>query len=180
MRVSQRRAQYFFAVGHAAANGNTKLPYLKLLLDYRIGRETYKNPRRRNKMIKATYSSMLLVIGSLALILMLPSANLNAGPIDNPTGLLMAQATEEHRSSESSSSTTVEVQPPVQEHRSSESSSSTTVRSTTEAPPEHCVSRCREHYNLSLRECNEPNHPNHNKCEKWAREQEQECLNACK
>jgi hypothetical protein len=68
----------------------------------------------------------------------------------------------------------------VQEQRSSESSSSTTTRSTTEAPPEHCVSHCREHYNQSLRECNEPNHPHHNKCDKWAREREQECLNTCR
>ena len=116
--------------------------------------------------MKATYSTMLLVIGFMALMLMLPSAN------------LMAQTTEEHRSSTSSSSSTVEAPPPVQEHRSSESSSSTT-RSTTEAPPEHCVSHCRDHYNQSLVECNEPHHPHHNKCEKWAREREQECLSAC-
>ena len=154
-------------------------------------------------MIKTTYSTMLLVIGFLALMLMLPSAQLNAGPIDNPNGspassisnvnqtdlkgsnqtespFLMAQATEEHRSSESSSSSTVQTPPPVQEQRSSESSSSTTTRSSTEAPPEHCVSRCHENYAQSLRECNEPNHPNHNKCDKWAREREQECLNTCR
>ncbi len=167
MRVSQRSTQYFFAMGHAPATVNIKLPYLKLLLDYPIGCETYKNPRRRNKMIKTTYLTMLLVIGFMALMLMLPSV------------YLMAQTSEEHRSSESSSSSTVEVPPIVQEHRSSESSSSTT-RSTTEAPPEHCVSHCREHYNQSLRECNEPKHPHYNKCAKWAREQEQECLNTCR
>ena len=153
-------------------------------------------------MIKTTYSTILLVIGFLALMLMLPTAHLNAGPINNPNDspassisnvnqtdlkgsnqtespFLMAQATEEHRSSESSSSSTVEAPPPVQEHRSSESSSSSTMRSTTEAPPEHCVSHCRDHYNQSLVECNEPGHPNHNKCDKWAREREQECLAAC-
>jgi len=119
-------------------------------------------------MIKTTYSTMLLVIGFLALMLMAPST------------YLMAQATEEHRSSESSSSTTVQTPPPVQEHHSSESSSSTTTRSTTEAPPEHCVSHCHENYSQSLRECNEPNHPSHNKCDKWAREREQECLNTCR
>ena len=203
MRVSQRSAEYFFAMGHAPATVKTKLLYLKLLFDCPIGRETYKNPRRRNKMLKTTYSTMLMVIGFLALMLMLPSAHLNAGPIDNPNGspassisnvnqtdlkglnqtestLLMVEVTEEHRSSESSSSSTVEAPPPVQEHRSSESSSSSTTRSTTEAPPEHCVSHCREQYNQSLRECNEPMHPNHNKCDKWAREQEQQCLNTCK
>jgi hypothetical protein len=155
-------------------------------------------------MIKTTYSTMLLVIGFLAVMLMLPSAHLNAGAIDTPNDstaysisdvnqtdikglnqseshLLMAQTTEEHRSSESSSSSTVEAPPPVQEHRSSESSSSSTMRSTTtEAQPEHCVSHCRDHYKQSLVECNEPGHPHHNKCDKWAREREQECLSTCK
>jgi len=153
-------------------------------------------------MIKTTYSTMLVALGFLALMLMLPSAYLNAEPIGNPNNspvslisnvnqsdikdlnqlespLLMAQTTEEHRSSESSSSSTVETPPPVQEHRSSESSSSST-RSTTEAPPEHCVTRCRDHYNKSLVECNEPGHPHHNKCDKWAREREEECLSTCK
>ena len=153
-------------------------------------------------MTKTTYSTMLVAMGFLALILMLPSAYLNAestGSANNSPvslisnvnqsdslnqsepALLMAQTqtTEEHRSSESSSSSTVETPPPVQEHRSSESSSSST-RSTTEAPPEHCVTRCRDHYNKSLVECNEPGHPHHNKCDKWAREREEECLSTCK
>ena len=179
-------------------------------------------------MIKTTYSTMLLVIGFLAVMLMLPSAHLNAGAIDNPnvfpaysisnvnqtdikglnqseSPLLMAQATEEHRSSESSSSSTVEAPPPVQEHRSSESSSSS-MRSTTEALPEgengssssssssmktittqaplaaaehHCAGHCRDRYNESLGECNEPGHPHHRSCEKWARERENECLDKC-
>jgi hypothetical protein len=153
-------------------------------------------------MIKTTYSKMLVAMGFLALMLMLPSAYLNAESAGNPNNspvslisnvnqsdikgfnqlespLLMAQTTEEHRSSESSSSSTVETPPPVQEHRSSESSSSS-MRSTTEAPPEHCVTRCRDHYNKSLVECNEPGHPHHNKCDKWAREREEECLSTCK
>ncbi len=152
--------------------------------------------------MKTTYSTMLLVIGFMALMLMLPSAYLNAELTSNPnnspvsisqtdtTGLnqlesplLMAQATEEHRSSESSSSSTVETPQPVQEDRSSESSSSSSMKSTTTeaqpAPPEHCVSRCSEHYKQRLAECNEPGHPKHEKCSKWAREQEQECLNEC-
>jgi hypothetical protein len=152
-------------------------------------------------MIKTTYSKMLVAMGFLALMLMLPSVYVNAESAGNPNNssvsmipnanqsdiksfnqlespLLMAQTTEEHRSSESSSSSTVETPPPVQEHRSSESSSSST-RSTTEARPEHCVSQCRDHYKQSLVECNEPGHPHHNKCDKWAREREQECLAAC-
>ena len=153
-------------------------------------------------MIKTTYLTMLLAIGFLAVMLMLPFAYLNAEPIGNPNNspvspifnvnqsdikglnqsespLLMAQTTEEHRSSTSSSSSTTETPPPVQENRSFESSTSST-RSTTEVQPEHCVSHCSDHYSKSLAECNEPGHPHHNKCDKWAREREQECLSACK
>ena len=153
--------------------------------------------------MKTTYSTMLLLIGFMAIMLMLPFAYPNAGAIDNPNNspasplsninqtdikglnqsespLLMAQAMEEHRSSESSSSSTVEAPPPpVQENRSSESSSSSMKSTTTEAPPEHCVSHCRNHYQQSLTECNDPHHPHHNKCEKWAREREQSCLSTC-
>ena len=105
-------------------------------------------------MIKTTYSTMLLVIGFMALIFMLPSANLNAETIGNQAAtvsitnqtdmkglnqsespLLMAQTTEEHRSSTTSSSSTAEAPPPVQENRSSESSSSSSMKTnTTEAP----------------------------------------------
>jgi hypothetical protein len=67
----------------------------------------------------------------------------------------------------------------TEEHRSSESSSSTTS-STTEAPPEHCVSHCRHHYEERMRECNDPGHEHHHKCEEWAREREKECLNTCR
>ena len=148
-------------------------------------------------MIKTIYSTILVAMSFLALMLMSPSAYLSAEPLGNPNNptvspifnvnqsdikglnqsespLMMAQTTEEHRSSTSSSSSTTEAQP-VEQHHSSESSSSST-RSTTEAPPEHCVSHCREHYSQSLVECNEPGHPHHNKCDKWAREREQECL----
>lgn len=153
--------------------------------------------------MKKTYSTLLLVTGFMAVMLMLPFAHLNAEPAGNPnnspvsltynvnqsdiqdfnqseSSLLMAQMTEEHRSSESSSSSTVEVPPPVQENRSSESSSSATMKTTTtEAPPAHCVTNCRNHYAKSLEECNDPHHPHHNKCEKWAREREQSCLSSC-
>ena len=189
MRASQRSAQYFVAMGHGPVTVSTKFLYEK-----------------RNKMIKTTYSTMLLVIGSLAVMLMLPSAYLKAGPIGNPndstvsttlnvnqsdvkslnqsaSSLLMAQTTEEHRSSTSSSSSTAEAPTPAQENRSSESSSSSMKTTITEAPlaavEHHCAGHCRDRYNESLVECNEPGHPHHNKCDKWAREREQECLEKC-
>ena len=154
-------------------------------------------------MIKTTYSTMLLALGFLALMLMMPSAQLNAAPIGDQNNspaspvsnvnrtdigglnqlespLLIAQTTEEHRSSESSSNSTTETPPAVQENRSSESSSHSTVRTTTEAPPEHCAKHCSDRYKHDLVECNAPHHPHHGKCEKWARESEQECLASCK
>jgi hypothetical protein len=155
-------------------------------------------------MIKTTYSTMLLVIGFLAVMLMLPSAHLNAGAIDNPNDypaysisnvnqsdikglnqsespLLMAQTSEEHRSSTSSTNSTAEG-PPAGEHGSSASSSSSMKITTTEAPPaveHHCAGHCRDRYNESLGECNEPGHPHHHSCEKWARERENQCLDKC-
>jgi hypothetical protein len=153
-------------------------------------------------MIKTTYSTMLLVIGFMALIFMLPSANLNAETIGNQAAtvsitnqtdmkglnqsespLLMAQTTEEHRSSTNSSSSTTQTPPPVQENRSSESSSSSMKTTITEAPQaavEHnCAGHCHDRYTESLEECNEPGHPHHHSCEKWARERENECLDKC-
>jgi hypothetical protein len=44
----------------------------------------------------------------------------------------------------------------------------------------HCVSHCRHHYEERLKECNDPGHEHHRRCEEWAREREQECLNTCK
>ena len=175
-------------------------------------------------MIKTTYSTMLLVIGFLAVMLMLPSAHLNAGVMDNPSDspvysisninqtnikgespFLMAQATEESRSSTSSTNSTAEA-PSAGEHGSSASSSSSMKTITTEAPPagdngssasssssmktitaepplaavgHHCAGHCRDRYNESLGECNEPGHPHHRSCEKWARERENECLDKC-
>jgi len=134
-------------------------------------------------MMKTTYATMLLVIGLMALIFMLPSVYLNAEPIGNPASpvsiinqtdikglnqsespLLMAQATEEHRSSESSSS----------------SSMKTTTTEAPQAVVEHnCAGHCRDRYTESLGECNDPGHPHHRSCEKWARERESECLDKC-
>ena len=48
------------------------------------------------------------------------------------------------------------------------------------ADEEHyCVRHCRRHYEERLRECWEPDHPHHYRCEAWAREREQECLEEC-
>ncbi|MGA3118357.1 MAG: hypothetical protein ABSF90_28510 [Syntrophobacteraceae bacterium] len=154
-------------------------------------------------MMKTTYATMLLVIGLMALIFMLPSVYLNAEPIGNPASpvsiinqtdikglnqsespLLMAQTTEEHRSSTTSSSSTAEAPPPVQENRSSESSSSSSMKTTTTEAPQavvehNCAGHCRDRYTESLGECNDPGHPHHRSCEKWARERESECLDKC-
>jgi hypothetical protein len=47
------------------------------------------------------------------------------------------------------------------------------------AAEHHCAGHCRDRYNESLGECNEPGHPHHHSCEKWARERENECLDKC-
>ena len=120
-------------------------------------------------MIKTTYSTMLLVIGFLAVMLMLPSAHLNAGAIDNPNDspassisnvnqsdikglnqsespLLMAQTTEEHRSSDELFE--------FHGRGAAASAGASFLREFLElheihdrgAAAEHCVSHCRDHY----------------------------------
>ena len=122
-------------------------------------------------MIKATYSTMLLVIGFLALMLAFPSAH------------LMAQTSEERNSVTSFTRSTTDA-PPAQE-RSSVTSSTNSVRSTSfttdaqAAEEHHCVSHCRHHYEERMRECNDPGHEHHHRCEEWAREREKECLDQC-
>ena len=109
-------------------------------------------------MIKTTYSTMLLVIGFLAVMLMLPSAHLNAGAIDNPNDspaysisnvnqtdikglnqsespLLMAQTTEENRSSDELFEFHGRGAPPVQEHAFLGKFLELHEDHTTEAPP---------------------------------------------
>ncbi len=48
-----------------------------------------------------------------------------------------------------------------------------------QAAEHYCVGHCRKHYEESLRECSEPGHMNHHRCEEWARERERECLDDC-
>ena len=132
-------------------------------------------------MIRPVYSKILLIIAFLTIMITLPSAP------------LMAQTDEERSSVTSSMRSTIEGQP------AGESSSVTSsTRSTTEARParesgsvtvsrtearptgEHrCAGPCRERYDASMTECNQPDHPSHKKCEKWAREREKECLDTC-
>ena len=178
-------------------------------------------------MIKTTYSTMLLVIGFLAVMLMLPSARLNAWAIDNPNdspAYSMSNvnqsdikslnqsgspndgtdnggesflhefydswgrgASGRERGSSASSSSSMKTitteAPPAGDNGSSASSSSSMKTITTEAPlaaaEHHCAGHCRDRYNESLGECNEPGHPHHHSCEKWARERENECLDKC-
>jgi len=117
-------------------------------------------------MIKTTYSTMLLVIGFLALMLMLPSAQLNAGPIDNPND------------SPASSISNVN-QTDIKGLNQSESPLLMAQTEAQAADEHHCVHHCRQHYEERMRECNEPGHEHHHRCEEWAREREKECLDKC-
>jgi hypothetical protein len=66
--------------------------------------------------------------------------------------------------------------------QSSTTSSTRSTKSTTVAQAageHHCAGNCRDRFNESIKECNEPDHPQHNKCDKWAREREKKCLEQC-
>jgi hypothetical protein len=122
-------------------------------------------------MIKQTYSSIVFIIAFLALMIASPSAN------------LLAQTAEERSSVTSSTRSTnsTTVAQPARE-QSFDTSTTRSTKSTTVAQAtgeHHCAGNCRDRFNESIKECNEPNHPNHNKCEKWARESEEKCLAQC-
>ena len=137
-------------------------------------------------MIKNINSRIVITIFASLVMVVLSYSRLNAettdknslninNPTQTETSNMIAQTTET-RSSVTSSTT--EDQIPVEERRSV----TTTTRSATEAAPAkkpHCDARCLEQYNQSMNECNLPDHPNHKKCEKWAREREKECLDKC-
>ena len=117
-------------------------------------------------MIKTTYSTMLLVIGFLALMLMLPSAHLKAGPLD--------------KSNDSPTSSIFNVnQTDIKGLNQSESPLLMAQTEAQAADEHHCVHHCRQHYEERMRECNEPGHEHHHRCEEWAREREKECLDKC-
>ncbi|MGC9967198.1 MAG: hypothetical protein ABSE08_17505 [Syntrophobacteraceae bacterium] len=117
-------------------------------------------------MIKTTYSTILLVIGFLALMLMLPSAHLKAGPLD--------------KSNDSPTSSIFNVnQTDIKGLNQSESPLLMAQTEAQAADEHHCVHHCRQHYEERMRECNEPGHEHHHRCEEWAREREKECLDKC-
>jgi hypothetical protein len=117
-------------------------------------------------MIKPPYSTILLVIGFLALMLALPSAHLKAGPID--------------KSNDSPTSSIFNVnQTDIKGLNQSESPLLMAQTDAQAAEEHHCVSHCRQHYEERMRECNEPGHEHHHRCEEWAREREKECLDKC-
>jgi len=137
-------------------------------------------------MIKQAQLKTPLVIAFVALMLSLPTAHLNAGPIDvnqidtkgsnqSEAPRLMAQVTEERRSVTTS---TTEAPPPTEERRSVTSSTS----STKEAPPvqkPNCADQCCSQFDRSMTECNQPGHPDRKDCEEWAGDREKECLEKC-
>ena len=157
-------------------------------------------------MIKQTQLKTPLVIAFAALMLSLPTAQLNAGPIDvnqiatkgsnqSEAPRLMAQVTEERRSVTTS---TTEAPPPTEEYRSVTTSTSSTkeapppteerrsvtssTSSTKEAPPvqkPNCADQCRGQFDRSMTECNQPGHPDRKDCEEWAGDREKECLEKC-
>ncbi|MGA2228494.1 MAG: hypothetical protein ABSH41_29010 [Syntrophobacteraceae bacterium] len=117
-------------------------------------------------MIKTTYSAMVCVIGFLALMLILPSAHLNAKNIDNPNdspGSWISNV----------SQTDIKTLNQLESH-------GLMAQAEAQAAEEHhCVGHCRHHYEERMRECSEPGHEHHHRCEEWAREREKECLENC-
>ncbi|MGC9967233.1 MAG: hypothetical protein ABSE08_17695 [Syntrophobacteraceae bacterium] len=114
-------------------------------------------------MIKPRCPRILLVITFLALTLTLSSVYLYAGPIDTPGA------------SQTFSKSNVE----QIDVKSLNQSGHPGLMAQAQAEEHHCVGHCRHHYEERLKECNEPGHEHHHRCEEWAREREKECLEHC-
>ncbi len=116
-------------------------------------------------MIKPLHSRILLVIGFMAVVLMLTSVHLNAGPVDNHNDSSISVISSITQTDLKDINQSVAPGLLAQEYE--------------EHHEHHCVSHCRHHYEERLSECNEPGHEHHNRCEEWAREREKECLDKC-
>ena len=117
-------------------------------------------------MTRALYSIILLTATCLALMFTLTCANANAEPIatqgDSTTGTLY---NENHSG--------------LNHLEQSESAGWMMAQTEAQAEEHHCVGHCRRHFEERMKECSEPDHPHHHRCEEWAREREKECLDNC-
>ncbi len=117
-------------------------------------------------MTRALYSIILLAVACLALMFTLSSAYAGADPIatqgDSPTGTLFNKGHSELNNLEQS-----------------ESPGPMMTQAEAQAEEHYCVGHCRKYFEERMKECHEPEHPHHHRCEEWAREREQECLDNC-
>jgi len=117
-------------------------------------------------MTRVLYSVILLTVACLALMSTLSSAYANADPIapagDSHAGMVFNESYAGLNYLEQSKSTgpmMAQAEALADEH--------------------YCVGHCRRHFEERMKECNEPAHPHHHRCEEWARERERECLDNC-
>ena len=113
-------------------------------------------------MIKTLYSIVLLTVVCLALMFALSPAQLNAGQPAAPSD---SYAVSPLNINDAEISCLDQSESPVLllaqsgEHR--------------------CVRHCRRVYEDRMYECGQPDHPHHNRCQRWAYERQQECLDRC-
>jgi hypothetical protein len=106
-------------------------------------------------MTKALYSIILLTFACLALMFILSSSHASAAPIATPDDSSTGSLYIHH------------------------AGLNYLAQAAAQAEEHYCAGHCRKHYEERMRECNEPGHPQHHRCEEWAREREKECLDEC-
>jgi len=117
-------------------------------------------------MTRALYSTILLTVARLAVMFTLSSAYAGAGPVATPGDPAAGALFNENH---------------VELNRLEQPESPGPMMAQTEAQADehYCIGHCRRHFEERMKECSAPDHPHHHRCEEWAREREQECLDGC-
>lgn len=117
-------------------------------------------------MTKIFYSIALLTVACLALMFTFSPSQTNAEPLATPGDAYAASPLNTNDADLYCSN-------------QSEAPGLILALAEAQAGEHRCVRHCRRHYEERVRECNEPGHPHHRRCEHWARERERDCLDKC-
>jgi len=117
-------------------------------------------------MTKAHYPIILLTFACLALMFTLSSAHATAEPIATPDDSSTGELFNINHAG-------------LNYLEQSESRGPMMAQAEAQAEKHYCVGHCRKHFEERMKECHEPEHPHHHRCEEWARERQQECLEGC-
>ena len=117
-------------------------------------------------MTRALYSTILLTVACLALMFTLSSAYAGADAVATPGDPAAGALFNENLAG-------------LNQLAHPESPGPMMAQTEAQADEHYCIGHCRKHFEERMKECSAPYHPDHHRCEEWAREREHECLDSC-